>query len=310
MSGKISVAMAAYNGEKFIEEQLESILDQTLPVDEVIICDDRSSDRTAEVVRNFIEKHDLQDRFFFSVNEKNLGYASNFVNALRKTTGDYILFCDQDDIWVSDRVEKMVGVLRDNPAAELIGSEFEPFKCSEDAPDPQKWELATFRNDESLQKMEFNSANIFIGCQGCTMAMRRSFLDEVDSFWYEGWAHDEFVWKLALARESLYFYHKVTLKRRLHSSNVTLHKEHQNDKRLKYLKDLKKSHEQTRQYCLMHGTDIGKIRLLDKHIRATQKRIDLIESRKLMNFFKLFAYTDCYHKRRSIPVELMMALRA
>lgn len=310
MKKVISVAMAAYNGANYIEEQLRSILDQTMPVDEVIICDDRSTDNTAEVVRAFIKDNGLEDRFFFSVNEENLGYASNFIHALRRTTGEYVFFCDQDDIWVPDRVEKMVEVLRNNPSAELIGSEFEPFKCSEDAPDPHKWELATFRNDESLQKMDFNSANIFIGCQGCTMAMKRSFLNEVDSFWYPGWAHDEFVWKLALARESLYFYHKVTMKRRLHSSNVTLHTEHENNKRLKYLKDLKKSHEATRDYISQRGGDDAKIAILDKHIEATGMRIELIENRRLLNCLKLFAYTDCYHKKRSIPVELLMALRA
>ncbi len=310
MKPRISVAMATYNGAKYIEEQLQSVIDQTYPVDEVIICDDRSSDETKAVVESYIEKNGLTDKIHFEVNEKNLGYASNFMKALRKTDGDYIFFCDQDDIWVPDRIEKMVAVLNEHKEAELIGSEFEPFKCSEDAPDPQKWELATFRNDDSLEKLEFNSANIFIGCQGCTMAMRRSFLDEIDSYWYEGWAHDEYVWKLALSRNTLYFYHRVTMKRRLHSSNVTLHKEHENEKRLKYLKDLKKSHERTKAYiCDKEGED-SKTRLLDRHIKATQMRIDLIENKKLFNSIKLLGYMDCYHKRRSIPVELVMALRA
>ena len=310
MNSKISVAIATYNGEKFIEEQLQSILDQTVFVDEVIICDDRSTDGTADVIRDFIGRNNLEDRFSFFINEKNLGYASNFITALRKTTGDFIFFCDQDDIWIKDRVEKMTQALKSNPEAELIGSEFEPFKCSEDAPDPHKWELATFRNDGSLDKLDFNSGNIFIGCQGCTMAMTRSFLDNVDKYWYEGWAHDEFVWKLALARQSLYFYHLVTMKRRLHSSNVTLHKEHENEKRLKYLKDLKKSHERTLDYIRDNKCGENKEALLTRHIKATQLRIDLIEKKRFLNFFRLLAYMDCYHKRRSIPVELIMALRA
>ena len=301
--------MASYNGEKFIEEQLQSILDQTMAVDEIIICDDRSSDNTASVVREFIRNNALEDKVHFFVNEENLGYASNFIEALRKTTGDYVFFCDQDDIWISDRVEKMIGVLEDHPEAELIGSEFEPFKCTDDAPDPHKWELATFRNDESLEKLNFDSANIFIGCQGCTMAMRRSFFEAIDSYWYKDWAHDEFVWKLALCRDSLFFYHKVSLKRRLHSTNVTLHKEHEKAKRLKYLKDLKKSHERTRDYVSGNGADRYKMALLDRHIKATQMRIELIENRKFLNSVKLLGYTDCYHKRRSIPVELLMAVK-
>ena len=80
---KVSVAMAAFNGEKFIEEQLASILSQTRPVDEVIICDDRSSDRTAELAEDFIARKHLQDTWRVEVNTQNVGYASNFIGAVR-----------------------------------------------------------------------------------------------------------------------------------------------------------------------------------------------------------------------------------
>ncbi len=308
----ISVAMATYNGEKFIIQQLESILEQTYPVDEIVICDDRSSDGTIDVIRNFVREKSLQERVTLVTNEQNLGYASNFMKAVRLTKGDYVFFCDQDDIWLSDRVENMVRVMEDNRQISLLGSEFEPFKSSEDAPDVPKWELAKFKNDGSLEKMSFCSPNIFIGCQGCTMVVRRAFLDEIDSYWYEGWAHDEFVWKLALSRNELFFYHKVTLKRRLHSGNVTLHKEHEKDKRLKYLRDLYRSHERTEVYIEKEykGDDKKKrLELMNRHKKATKLRISLIEEKKLGCAIRLFGYTDCYHKMRSIPVELLMALR-
>jgi len=309
MSDKISVALATYNGEKYIQEQLKSIVRQTLKVDEIIIRDDISSDNTEEVVKKFIHDNALENRIDFKVNEHNLGYASNFIKALRQTTGDYIFFCDQDDIWVDDRVENMVRILKENPDVLMIGSEFEPFKSSDDAPDVPRWELSKFKNDGSLEKLYFNSENIFIGCQGCTMAMKRSFLDEIDKYWYTGWAHDEYVWKLALSMEGLYFYHKVTLKRRLHSSNVTLHKEHEKEKRLKYLTDLLKSHEKTLEFIKSKNCDKEKIKLLKRHIKATNLRINLIKNRKLLNSLLLLGYMDCYHKKRSIPVELVMAMK-
>lgn len=314
---KVSVAMATYNGEKFIIEQLDSIMNQTYPVDEVVICDDRSSDNTVEIVKKYIDENDYQDIIRIHVNEDNLGYASNFIGALRKTTGEYVFFCDQDDIWIYDRVEKMVNVMEENPDIGLMGSEFEPFKCDADAPNPHRWELKKFRNDDSLEKISFTSENIFIGCQGCTMVMTRKFLDRVENYWYEGWAHDEYVWKLALSEECLYFYHCTTLKRRLHSNNVTLHKEHDKGKRLKYLNELKKSHEQTILY-LDHLCDVGKITdrdhkrkiiLLKKHITATKMRIDLIEKKRMLNSIKLLAFLDCYHKKRAVPVELLMVLK-
>lgn len=306
----ISVAMATYNGEKFIEEQLESILNQSCSVDEIIIRDDISSDNTAAVIQAFIRNKGIEDKVDFKVNEKNLGYASNFMSALKKTRGDYVFFCDQDDIWPEDRVENMIAALESTPDAVMIGSEFEPFKCDDDAPDVPNWELSKFVNDGSMEKLEFNSANIFIGCQGCTMAMKRDFLDKIDGYWYEGWAHDEYVWKLALSMGALYFFHKVTLKRRLHSNNVTLHKEHQKEKRLKYLEDLKKSHEKTLKFiCDTEGFNCDKATLLRRHIKATDLRIGLIRKRMLINSLILLAYGDCYHKKRSMPVELLMAFK-
>lgn len=316
MNRKISVAIATYNGEKYISDQLKSIIDQTMPVNEVIIQDDISKDNTVAVIEKFIEQNRLQDRFKVSVNKCNLGYASNFITALKQTTGDYVFFCDQDDIWIKDRVEKMVEVMENHPEIGLLGSEFEPFKSTLDAPDVPAWELKKFKNDDSLEKLEFNSENIFIGCQGCTMLMRRDFLDRISTYWYEGWAHDEYVWKLALAGDELYFFHKVTIKRRLHSDNVTLHKEHEKEKRLKYLTDLKKSHEQTI-YYLDKGCRDGqndaeinrRISILKKHVSATEMRVGLINERKLLNTFRLLGYVDCYHKARSIPVELLMAFK-
>ena len=112
--------------------------------------------------------------------------------------------------------------------------------------------------------------------------------------------------------DKLYFLHKTTLKRRLHSSNVTLHKEHKNEQRLKYLSDLYKSHEMTNKF-IDESDDVAdreyKKKLLDRHIKATRFRIELIEDKKLFNSIRLLGYMDCYHKKRSIPVELLMAFR-
>jgi hypothetical protein len=193
----------------------------------------------------------------------------------------------------------------------LLGSEFEPFASTADAPSVPKWELKQFKNDGSLEKKKFNAKNLFIGCQGCTMGMRRELINKTYSYWYDGWAHDEYVWKLALCMDGLYMYHSYTLKRRLHSTNVTMRKVRDKDKRLKYLKDLKDSHEATLKYILKHGADSRRVRLLKRNIKATKLRIALLEDKNYFNTVKLIlGYSDCYHKRRAIPVEMYMALKS
>ena len=307
---KISVAMATYNGARYVEEQLESIRVQTMPVDEVRICDDCSSDRTVEVVQTYIREHGLEGSWSIEVNSRNLGYASNFMKAVGQTTGEYVFFCDQDDIWIEDRVERMIGLMEQHADMLLLGSEFESFVSSKDAPSVPGWEQKMMRHDESLQKMAYNPANIFIGCQGCTMCMRRELLDRAMPYWYTGWAHDEFVWKLALCMDGLYMYHSYTLKRRLHSNNVTMHKVRDISKRLKYLTELQDSHMATLKYAREDDLTQSRIALLEKNIRATRLRIELLQNKKLWNIVPLtLGYRECYHKCRAIPVELMMAVK-
>jgi glycosyltransferase involved in cell wall biosynthesis len=307
---KISVAMASYNGANFILEQLDSIINQTRKVDEIIICDDGSSDNTFDIVTDYIKDNQLENLITLVKNEKNLGYASNFFKAISMTTGDYIFFSDQDDIWVKDKVSNMIEVMEDNEKIDLLCSEFETFISSDDAPRPSHEATKSFTNNKETVKLSFNPSNIFIGCEGCCMLIRKSFFDKVKEYWYPGFAHDEFFWKMALCRDGLYFYHGVTLRRRLHSNNVTMHKMRDLNKRIKFLEDLKKSHEQTLKFVKDTDNDINKVILLKRNIKATALRIEILRDKKLLNTIPLiFKYRDCYHSRKSIPVELMMGIK-
>ncbi len=105
---KISVCMATYNGEKFLKQQLDSILKQLGEQDELIISDDGSSDRTVEIIRSY---DDPRIRFFESTH-KNLIF--NFENALEQAIGDFIFLCDQDDIWFDHKVATCVAHLKND----------------------------------------------------------------------------------------------------------------------------------------------------------------------------------------------------
>ena len=271
---KISVALATYNGSRYITEQLDSILSQTMYVDEIIICDDKSSDDTVKIINQYIKEKNLSDVISLHVNERNLGYASNFMKAVKMTAGDYIFFCDQDDIWTKQRVQQMVDIMNSNSKILLLGSEFEPFTVSHRAPQVPKWELAKFKGDNSVEHLKYSPENIFIGCQGCTMCVRRSLLDKTLNYWYSGWAHDEFVWKMALCLDGLYFYHNATVKRRVHDDNVSLGKMRDKQKRIKFLEDLYKSHKKTLEFAQSIQLPEKKIKLLEKNMRAARFRIE------------------------------------
>ena len=120
---KISVALATYNGQRFVKKQLESLLNQTRQPDEVVIIDDCSTDNTAGVVTDFISSNNLD--WEFSVAESNQGYKRNFYNCLKKCTGDLIFLCDQDDDWYPEKIERVFSVFEDDEHCLAVNSSFD-----------------------------------------------------------------------------------------------------------------------------------------------------------------------------------------
>lgn len=104
--GKISVAVASYNGEKYIKEQIDSILLNLREQDEVIISDDGSKDRTIELI------HEYRDSRVHLIEGPGQGIKKNIEHAIRQCSGEYIFLADQDDIWTSDKVQKVMEVFR------------------------------------------------------------------------------------------------------------------------------------------------------------------------------------------------------
>lgn len=95
----ISVCMATYNGEKYLREQIDSILCQLKEEDELIISDDHSKDKTVEIIKSY---NDKRIKFFY--NDGKNGVIHNFENALKRANGDIIFLSDQDDVWLPNKV--------------------------------------------------------------------------------------------------------------------------------------------------------------------------------------------------------------
>ncbi len=108
----VSVALAAYNGERFLAEQLASLAGQTLKPLELVVVDDGSTDATLEIVRQFATNAPFPVRVFR--NPARLGYAGNFLRAAELCAGDLIAFCDQDDIWADDKLERTTSAFDDS----------------------------------------------------------------------------------------------------------------------------------------------------------------------------------------------------
>ena len=106
----VSIVLCSYNGEKYVKEQIDSILNQSVPIHELIIQDDCSTDGTVDILNQY--RSDSRVRIY--INKELLGFNANFLSAILKTTGNYIACSDQDDIWKENKVEELISHIGDN----------------------------------------------------------------------------------------------------------------------------------------------------------------------------------------------------
>lgn len=203
---KISVCMATYNGEKYIKEQLDSILFQLTKDDEVIVSDDSSGDNTVEIINSY---YDNRIRIF--ENQKFKSPIFNFENALKHANGDVIVLADQDDIWQGNKIETIKKYMQ----------EYDLVLSDADIIDEHGKNL-----HESFYKLN-GSRNGLIknivknSYLGCTMAFNRKVLDKSLPFPKDIPMHDWWIGLIAEMYGKTYFIEDKLISYRRHGNNAS-----------------------------------------------------------------------------------------
>ena len=203
---KISVCLATYNGEKYIKEQLDSILSQLGNDDEIIISDDNSTDDTINIIRSLND-----ERIKIYVN-KTKGIVKNFENALNNASGDYIFLADQDDVWLPEKVSISLAGLENYDIA-VTNCKVTDVNLKEIIPsyfkinDSKKGFLKNFYRSSYL---------------GCCLAFKKKMLDDIlpipDSLFLY---HDWWIGYLADAKYKVNFINTPCMLYRRHDSNMS-----------------------------------------------------------------------------------------
>lgn len=206
--------MAAYNGENYIKEQINSILKQTIKDWHLYICDDCSSDNTVDIVLDYVNKY--PDKITLVQNSENMGHKATFFKLLKMSKGDYVFTCDQDDVWKKDKI-----------AVTLKGFD------NEDLSTPilvhtdltivnQKLEITSASMIKSqhidVRKSKPNDMLVQNIVTGCTMAMNRALVNLI----YEPKkvpVHDWWIAAVAAFMGKIKFVNKSTIYYRQHSEN-------------------------------------------------------------------------------------------
>lgn len=157
---KISIAMATYNGAKYLQEQLDSFAVQTLLPDELVVCDDGSTDQTLEIIENFSRTAAFSVRIYR--NETRLGYAQNFGRAMSLCTGDVTFLSDQDDYWFINKIETVTAIFNSDKNIWLIINDAQ---MTNDSLNPTGQTI--------LGQMKLAKSNNNIYCHGCCSAYRK-----------------------------------------------------------------------------------------------------------------------------------------
>ena len=145
----LSVALASYNGERYIGAQLDSIARQTRLPDELVICDDASTDSTEDIVREFARRAPFAVRFF--QHERMGSSTRNFELAIAECRGDIIFLCDQDDVWYPNKVETIEAVFIDRPETGAVFTDADVVDENLQPLGSRLWTYFRFRPKEQAQ---------------------------------------------------------------------------------------------------------------------------------------------------------------
>lgn len=309
----ISVAMCTFNGEKYIKEQIESIINQSCMPDEIVICDDCSKDNTVNIIKEILDN--WSGNVNLVENEKNLGYRKNFEKAISLCKGDIIFLSDQDDVWNKNKIKIMSKVLNASSNAILAFHDVEVVDENLNLIKKSFWKLLRFDYQKFLQN---DFRRIFEGnvVQGSACAFRKELFNYAKPF-PEAAIHDEWLGLVALAKGNIIPVNKSLAKYRQSGNNaigagsVSLLKKitklitNLHDQNIKLVNELIRRQEVLNCFYTRFGRETLIIcREYEKYLDFYTLRFNYIQNKKILNliylnYFKIYD-TRIYALRRML----------
>jgi glycosyltransferase, family 2 len=213
---KIEILLATYNGEKYLNEQIDSIINQTYTNWKLLIRDDGSEDRTLEILKEY-EKRDERISILRD-NKGNLGFVKNFEELLKNSSEEFIMFSDQDDYWLENKIEKYIGVLENLDVEKLkkpLLIHSNSFVCDE------KLNILKKNFVDSKVALQYGGNGYFFAyfVQGSTTLINRKLIDLGLPFLKSVTLHDRYFHLLVEFFGNRIFIDESLIKYRQHRNN-------------------------------------------------------------------------------------------
>ncbi|WP_187775234.1 glycosyltransferase family 2 protein [Oryzomicrobium terrae] len=282
---KISIALCTYNGKDHVEAFLKSLIEQKRQPDELIICDDNSTDTTPDLIRHFASISSFPIRTYFHANR--LGVQQNFDFAIRHCQGQIIMLADQDDYWQPSKIELLETTFLEKQAvavfsdAEVVDKELRPLGYG-------MWETCNFRASEQAALLQNNDGTECLLrhyiVTGATLAFKRSLVDVISPI-PKNWPHDAWIALLATGYGPITFRKEKLILYRQHGNNIV------GGLKKSLWKDIKK------------GLHIKRTDIYSEEIDRLQKLITRARDKRLKPSFIFHAEEKLkfYIRRKALP---------
>ena len=231
----ISIAMTTYNGARYLREQLDSILCQSVTDFELVVCDDCSTDNTFSILQEYAEN---DPRINLHQNEKNLGFKRNFERVIKLAKGDFVALCDQDDVWTKNHLEVLLNGIGDKMISagnsDLIDANGNRIGLT----------LKQMEAFESFPKNNMSRALSFIlfrnPVQGAAMLIKKDFFEKALPIPDEVDYHDAWFSILSCFWGGMNYVDEIVNGYRMHEKNVTGHRVQAKSRFRYFLKSIKR----------------------------------------------------------------------
>lgn len=217
---EVSIVLATYNGASYLEEQLDSVLANTFTDWTMEICDDGSNDRTLAIIEEYQKQY--PGKFFLHRNEQNLGVTTNFLEGAKRAAGEYIMFCDQDDVWLPDKIEKTLKKLKEREAAIGKKTPIVVFTDAKLVDGVLRTISDSFFGYNGLDTSKTDLAHLLIENKviGCTTMFNRAVADKIIRFPTMARYHDWWIALIAATFGEVTYLEEPTMLYRQHGNNV------------------------------------------------------------------------------------------
>ncbi|WP_367294550.1 glycosyltransferase [Latilactobacillus sakei] len=305
----VSVVLASYNGEKYIEKQLMSIINQTILPGEIIVIDDASTDNTVKIINDFKSKHAQNIDINIIVRSHNVGYVTNFIQGIDKARGELVFLCDQDDLWRDNKVEFLLNLFKNNNKIMAIHSNTSIIDKNDNI---IKSNTQNYRN--AFEKITLKQYIKKVNYPGMAMAFRKESIFKKIREAIEGGVvpstHDWLIGCIASMLDGFYVTKEILTYRRYTGNNVALNIETSRlsdiDVRIKGVKLYKDYYLLLEKLQKIYNINIIKA---EKYVENADNRISYLQNKSLFKVIWNITNITYYPSFKAYMGDLILNLK-